>query len=133
MANGTTIQILSDGPLSTVAKFEGVLDTSDLSLMTVLDPAIQYLDPANPATQYRVDALEWSVGNPLSLRLLWDASTDVNMINLTWSGRLPKLGRNYGGLQNNSGAGKTGKILALTTGYSSGTLEFTVIIHAVKQ
>lgn len=101
--------------------------------MTVLDPALQYQDPANPATQYRVDALDWSVTDPLSVRLIWDATTDVNMINLAGRGNLPHLGRNYGGLQNNSGAGKTGKILATSTGYASGTQEFTIIIHAVKQ
>ena len=41
MANSTSIQILEDGAARTVVKFEGVLDTSDLSSTVVVDPAAQ--------------------------------------------------------------------------------------------
>ena len=133
MSNSTTVQTLVDGPQNTVVKFEGVLDTSDLALMTVLDPANYYNDPLTPFTQLRVDALTFSISDPLAVRLLWDASTDVNMFDCVGRLSLPHIGRNYGGLQNNAGAGKTGKVLALSTGYTSGTLEFTIIIYAKKQ
>lgn len=132
MANATTLQILADGPRSTVVKFDGVLDTADLSSMTVLDPALQYIDPITPTTQYRVDQLDWSISDPIVVRLTWDATTGVKMIELAGRGKMD-IGDDYGGLQNNAGAGKTGKILALTTGYASGTVAFTIIIHAVKQ
>jgi hypothetical protein len=110
-----------------------VLDTSDLASTTVLDPAAQYIDPITPTTQYRIDAIEWSVSDPIVVRLSWDATSPVRIVELAGRGAFPKIGRHYGGLQNNAGAGKTGKITALTTGYVSGVVAFTILIHAVKQ
>ena len=132
MSNTTTLQIMQDGPKNTVVKFDGVLDTADLSSMTVLDPALQYIDPLNPTTQYRIDRLDWTISDPIVVRLVWDATTAVKIIEISGRGNM-SLGDAYGGLQNNAGAGKTGKILGLTTGYASGTVAFTIIIDATKQ
>jgi hypothetical protein len=132
MANATSLQILEDGATLTVVKFDGVLDTGDLSSMTVLDPALQYIDPQTPTTQYRIERLDWSISDPLVVRLVWDATTPVKIIELAGRGNM-HLGQIYAGLQNNAGAGKTGKILGLTTGYAAGTVAFTVIICACKQ
>lgn len=132
MANATTVQVLEDGVRQTVAKFDGVLDTSNLASTLVLDPLAQLIDPLNPTTLYRIDNLDWSISDPIVVRLSWDATTPVNIIELAGRGRL-YIGEIYGGLQNNSGAGKTGKIIALTTGYASGTVAFTIIVRATKQ
>ena len=40
MANSTSIQILNDGPRNVVVKLDGLLDTSDLTSTTVVDPAL---------------------------------------------------------------------------------------------
>jgi hypothetical protein len=109
-----------------------VLDTSDQASITVLDPALQFIDAINPTTQYRIDRLDWSISDPLVIRLVWDATTPVKIIEMAGRGNM-WLGGIYGGLQNNAGAGKTGKILGLSTGYASGTVAFTVIIRAIKQ
>jgi hypothetical protein len=132
MANATTLQILEDGARQTVVKFDGVLDTSDLASMTVLDPTAQFIDPINPTTQYRIDNLEWSISDPIVIRLSWDATSPVKIVEMAGRGGF-LIGEVYGGFQNNAGAGKTGKITALSTGYSAGTVAFTILIRAVKQ
>ena len=132
MANSAVSQILEDGARQTVVNFQGVIDTSDLASTVVVDPAVQFIDPINPTTQYRVDRIEFSIQDPIVVRLWWDASTPVKMVELAGRGFF-WLGRIYGGLQNNAGAGKTGKITATTVGYTSGALSFTVILRCVKQ
>ena len=133
MANSSSAQILEDGTRQTVVKFDFVLDTSDLASTTVVDPAAQYIDPINPTTQYRIDRLEWSISDPIVLRLLWAASTPVRVVELAGRGFF-WFGQSYGGLQNNAGAGKTGVISALTTGYvASSLVAGSVILRCVKQ
>ncbi len=134
MANASAVQILADGPSMTVVKFDFVLDTSDLASTIVIDFSTLYADGiGNTLTQVRIDDLQWSVQAPLSLNLVWDASTDVRTCSLSASSKEFLGWQSYGGLPNNSGAGKTGDILATTTGYTSGTLTGTLIMKCVKQ
>jgi hypothetical protein len=132
MANSYTTQIFEDGGQNTVVKVDFVLDTSDLSSQTVLDPAAQYIDPVTPTTQYRIDQMDWQISDPIVLRLLWDATTPKRIEELSGRGHL-SIGDLYGGLQNDAGAGKNGKITCLTTGYTSGTVAGTLILHGTKQ
>jgi len=41
--------------------------------------------------------------------------------------------KSFGGITNNSGAGKTGNLLVQTTGYASGTQTYTIVLQMVKQ
>lgn len=136
MANSTTTQILIDGPRNVVVKFEGVLDTSDLSTTTVLDPALLTSmlssDPNRLATKLRIDYIECNVEDGLSVNLFWDATTPVRIEELT--GRDVYNYKCFGGLQNNAGAtGFTGKITATTEGWGSGIKSFSLLITCVKQ
>ena len=131
MANSSALQILEDGARQTVLKWDGVLDTSDLGSTTILDPSAQFIDPINPTTKYRIDRLDWSISDPLVVRLLWAAATPVKIIELAGRGNM-QLGMVYGGLQNNA-TSPTGIISGLTTGYVSGTVAFTVILRCIKQ
>ena len=137
MANSTTIQILNDGPARTVLKLEGVLDTSDVSSTTVIDPAAQAsVDPMGSnylkASQYRIDKIIHNIEDSLSVNLFWDATTPVRIEELTGRGKAEY--RDFGGLQNSSGAGKTGKITFTTQGWAaSAVLSFSVIIYLTKQ
>lgn len=127
MANQLNTQILVDGARNTVVKITGVLDTSNVSSTTVIDPASFTPTP----TQFRIDHIDYSISDPLEVRLLWDASTPVDILPLAGRGRMSFW--NFGGLQDNGGTGKTGKILLETNGYSSGTLVFSVVLELVKQ
>lgn len=134
MANSTSIQILEDGMRNVVVKFEGVLDTSDLASTVIVDPAaLSQIDSfGNPASQLRIDCVQYNVEDTLSVNLFWDATAPVRIEEFT--GRGVQKDYMFGGLTNNAGAGKTGKITATTQGWTTGAvLSFSLIIKMVKQ
>ena len=108
---------------------------------TLTAGAIVIADPATmgsmlgingvPPTQFSITRILFSVADPLQVRLLWDATAAV------YIGTFVKAAhqdlRKSQSLINNAGAGKTGRLLLSTTGYSTGTLEFTMELEFVKQ
>lgn len=136
MANITSIQILEDGDRNVIAKLIGKLDTSNVSLATLLDPAT--LTSINTsglnsqkASTLAIESVTFDIEDGLVLRLWWDATTDEPI--WYFSGR-DKMNMEFTGfLQNNAGAGKTGKILYDTDGYTSGTKYFSMTIQCIKQ
>ena len=82
-------------------------------------------------TKVRIDFLDYSISDQLEVQLLWDATTPVVIMPLAGRGKL--IFQNFGGIQNNAGAGITGNILIKTTGWTSGTQVFTVTLELVKQ
>ncbi len=127
MANSVLTQILLDGTRNAVMKVTGVLDTSDVSSTTIVDPASFAPLPAG----FRIDHIDYSVSDQLELVLSWDATAPVVIMPLAGRGKLSFS--SFGGLQNNAGAGKTGKIFLATTGYTSGTQVFSLVLELVKQ
>lgn len=134
MANVTSIQTLVDGPRNVVIKYDGILDTSDVSSTTLIDPAsLSAIDVNNTLpTKVRIDRVFFDVEDGLAVYLYWDATTPVRIAELAGRGKM--YAGKYGGLTNNAGAGKTGKVLVATQGWSAGTtLSFTLILECVKQ
>lgn len=135
MANSVTTQIIVDGPRNSVIKVVGILDTSDVSATAIVDPAsLSYMDDTNQqrASQVRIDRIIYTVEEGLDVRLEWDATSPVYIIDLVKAGHQEL--KDFGGYQNNAGAGKTGKILLATEGFTAGkVMEFTVTLHLVKQ
>lgn len=134
MANSTSIQILEDGPKNVVVKFEGVLDTSDLASTVVLDPALLSVVDGNGtlATKLRIDNILHNIEDGLSVNLFWDATSPVRIEELV--GRSNPKYFKLQPLQNNAGAGITGKITATTQGWATGAiLSFSIILHCTKQ
>lgn len=127
MANVFTVQTLQDGPRNVILNVEGVLDTSNLAVTDVVDPTT--LNPV--ATALRIDQVDYSITDQLGVQLLWDATADVTALAL--AGRGNNTYQKEGGLQNNAGAGKTGKIQIVTTGWASGTQTFSLKLWLVKQ
>lgn len=136
MANSVTFQTLVDGDRNVVIKVDGYLDTSDLAATTFADPAtlssIAGLTNGK-ATALRIDRILWAVDEGLDVRLQWDATSPVNILDLVKAGHWDAPVK-FGGFTNNAGAGKTGKILVSTEGWSVGKIyEFTVTLWMVKQ
>ena len=132
MANAFATQIIQDGPRNVIAKVTGILDTSDLALTTAIN--VSNLTEGSTAlapTKVRIDFLDYSISDQLEVQLLWDATTPVVIMPLAGRGKL--IFQNFGGIQNNAGAGITGNILIKTTGWTSGTQVFTVTLELVKQ
>ena len=135
MANVVTIQTLMDGPKNVVLKVDGLLDTSDVSLATLVDPATLSAidDEGHLATKLRIDKIVFNVEDLLTVNLFWDATADVSIWHLVGRGKL-EFDKKYGGLQNNAGAGVTGKILYSTQGWSaSAVLSFSFVLECTKQ
>lgn len=136
MANVTSTQIVQDGPRNVVVKVEGILDTSDLSSTVIVDPAtLGGMDNtgAIKALGLIVNRIQFSVEDGLECRLAWDATVPTRMVEL--QGRGTEKYELFGGLTNNSGAGRTGKILLSTQGWSSPVipLSFSLILSLKKQ
>ena len=138
MANTVNIQLLVDGPKNVVAKIDGFVDTSDLALTTLLDPATlstvfpnQGLNGAK-ATLLRVNKIIYDVEDLLSLNLAFDGATPAPIWHLVGRGQV-ELDKKFGGLQNNAVA-PTGKITAVTQGWSAAAiLSFTIWLECTKQ
>ena len=132
MANTFTTQILQEGPRNVVMKLVGTLDASDQSSTLAVDVSALNQGGIGPSpTAVRIDHIDYSISDQIKVELLWDATTDV--IALALAGREDMSFKSFGGLTNNAGAGKTGDINILTTGYASGTQTYTIILHMVKQ
>ena len=133
MANVTSVQTILDGPRHVVLKIDGLLDTSDLTSTTVVDPAL--LSDMNingvKASKLRINKIVYDVEDTLDVELFWDAATPVRIWNLVGRGKIDAA--HFGNLQNNAGAGKTGNIKILTTGWASGTQIFSIVLELVKQ
>ena len=132
MANSFTTQILEEGPRNVSIKLVGILDTANLSSTAALAMSSINQGGIGPTPeQVRIDHIEYVIGSQLAVQLLWDATTDVVAVPLVGSGLSFLIV--FGGITNDSGAGKTGTINILTTGYTSGTQTFLIILRLVKQ
>lgn len=136
MANVTSIQILEDGDRNVVAKLVGILDTSDVSKTTLLDPATLTSVNASglnsqKATTLAIKKVTFDIEDGLAVNLYWDADVDVPIWRFT--GRAMANAEFVGYLQNNAGTGKTGKIMYDTDGYTSAPVSFSLLIECVKQ
>ena len=128
---GLPMQFLFEGLRNINVRVVAVLDTSNLAVQTLFDPATFNCGGSQSApTTFRVDEIEYSVSDQLAVQLLWDATADVTFAALAGRGELEFW--EQGGLHNNSGAGKTGIINVLTTGWTAGTQVFTLEIALVK-
>ena len=135
MANQLNSQIVLDGRENSVIKINGILDTSDLAQTVIADPAT--LSDIGPfvglkATGLRIKRLDYNVEDTLAAYLYWDATAPVFIGQFAGRGLYNFM--DVGGLQNNAGAGKTGKILLATQGWAtSAILSFTLTLYLGKQ
>jgi len=137
MANSTSIKILQDGARNCVVKFEGILDTSDLGSTVVLDPALlsEMTNFGQKATKLRINKIQFSIEDTLSVNLFWDATTPIRIEELVGRGMFDHC--KFGGLsptaEEYASAGWTGKITATTQGWAaSAVLAFSIILECIK-
>lgn len=110
--------------------------TGTAGAVVILDPSkLSPLDPCgNPqqvCTTLSVSKIMYNIEDLLSVNLFWEATANQRIEELTGRGRMEYF--KYGGITNNGGSGKTGKLVATTQGWSTGAvLSFTLIIHCIK-
>lgn len=138
-----TIQILIDGPRNTVAKVTGD-DTQNSIVLpantVVLDPAtltsmLPTFSSGPKATLLRIDSVQYSISDGISIQLLWKATTNVMITELAGRGRMEAV--EFGGFQNNAGAGVNGQILMTVVASEdvavAANVTWTLTIETVKQ
>lgn len=123
--SSVTVQILEDGNRNSIVKLTGLL-TADEALNTKID-VTQYTPQP---TQFRIDGIWYSISDQLEVQLQWHATSNVLILPL--AGRGKQFYKQFGGLQNNAGAGKNGNIDLVTTGWASGTQIYEIILWLVK-
>lgn len=134
MANVITTQVLVDGPRNVVVRLTGVLDTADASatsLVALADLSAVDIAGSKP-TRLIVDKISYNVEAPLAVNLAWDATADVVFASLVNSGDDLDF-KKFGGLYNTEASGVTGAIMYSTSGYTSGSLSFNVILEMRKK
>ena len=137
MANILNFQTLEDGQENAVIRLTAELPASgsDVASTTFADPAtLSDIGPfvGRKATQLRVKKVIFDIEDSLVVQFFWDATTPIQFENL--EGRGVNDYRDFGGLQNNAGAGKTGKITFTTQGWvAAADLQFTITLYLGKQ
>jgi len=113
------VQTILDGKRNVVVKIDDVATGTG----TAID--VSALVPA--CTRVNIDEIWFSVAADDLVKLIWDATADVDIISL--HGQQDFCFDKFGGLTNNAGAGVTGDVL-YDGGASAG--DFTIVIHATK-
>jgi hypothetical protein len=123
MANAVEVNILEDGPRNTIVRLAGQLDTSMEAYNVKLAPATYRttynLGPYGTPTTWRIDFIEFSISDGMSVNLWWDATTPVIIVPL--AGRGNKHFKDFGGYSGytaQAAAGWTGG-LGLSTTFTS--------------
>lgn len=130
MANTVTIQTIQDGQNKVIVKVDGFVDTSDLALTTILDPATLSAVDQNgtKATKLTIEHIAYDVEDLLSVNLAFDGGTPSSIWHMVGRGKL-EFEKTMGGLVNNAGT-PNGKITLVTQGWSASAIlsfSFTMV------
>lgn len=110
-----TSQTINDGPRNVVMKFNIVGTAVELTDALLVDVSTLSETPDNVKIMGIQSALEG-----FGAELIWDATANVSILDIPSGQDFDQCYRKFGGLVNNSGAGKTGDILISTSGAAVG-------------
>lgn len=116
MADTLTSQVIQDGGRTAVLKFTNVSDGSGQAAAVLVDVSTLSADPVTrqACTGVTLQTITFSnIG--MGVELLWDATTNVPLLNLPqdWEDTIDFSAY---GIPNDAGAGKTGDIVVTTVG-----------------
>ena len=120
MAATATEQVINDGPRNLNIKYTIGGTSGDVAATKLVDVS-DFVDAegntlgANSLTLIGIDASLTG----FSCKLAWDATADVDLIEIPSDDVLTRDFREYGGIKNNSGAGSTGDVMFTTTGFTA--------------
>lgn len=124
MADAVSSQTILDNARNTVMKLTSTSDGTGESAVTKVD-----VSALNGAPSFvKLNRVRYSVAG-MVVRLLWDATADVTILDLQGDGFLDFSG--FGGIPNNAGAGVTGDIQLTTIGHTSGD-SYSIILEMQK-
>ena len=120
MAATATEQIINDGPRNLILKYTIAGTSGDAASVKLVDVS-DFVDAngtalgANSLTLMGVD----SSLTGFSCKLEWDATTNIDLIELPADDDLSVDYKRIGGIKDDSGAGSTGDVMFTTTGYTA--------------
>lgn len=142
MALTAATQLEIDGPRNTVSKTTGDLLGSDFpqTFTVITASSLTSMNPGMSGTfapsLLRINCIQYSLSDDLILQLKWDATVPVLITELYGRGKIEA--KQFGGLQNNAGAGVTGNITATlvyggnTAVIATATYNFMFLLECVK-
>lgn len=118
-----TTQVIEEGFRNYVLKVDG--SGTDTAALLV---DVSALNP--PCTRVRLKRITYSLESASDLTLLWDATTDVVLLNLHGSNDADMCFEATAGIPNNAGAGVTGDVLLTTP--AAQTSSYTLYLEFIK-
>tara|TARA_R100001163_G_C5042836_1_gene180659 strand:+ start:304 stop:708 length:405 start_codon:yes stop_codon:yes gene_type:complete len=132
MADAVTSQTIQDGASHVVMSFTNVSDGTGEAAVKKVDVSALQSDPVTGTACSGVTIQSiWFSTMGMSVKLLWDADTDVLALHLPADYAESLDMSEFTGLKNNAGTGVTGDIMFTTVGHSSGDA-YTVILKMTK-
>jgi len=125
MADAVSSQTIVDGGRNVVMKFTNLSDGTGEAAVVKVD--VSALNDA--PTKVAIKRITYNVTG-MVVSLLWDATTDVKIVDLGGDSGTMDF-EAFGGVWNNSGTGITGDILLTTTGHTAGD-SYTIVLEMVK-
>jgi len=133
MADAVTSTTIADDDRKAVIQLTNTSDGTGESAVTKVDVSALASRKSDGAacTGCKLSKISYTTFG-MSVKLLWDASTDTICLDLNseYSDQLDFS--EFGGIQNTSGSGKTGDIKLTTTGHSGGD-SYVIVLTVVKE
>ena len=131
MADAVTSQTLVDDEENVVMKFTNISDSTGESAVKKVDVSALKAKGGDACSGVIIKKIVADV-NGMSVRVFWDATSNVlcNVISASGTYDFSDI-PGIGGLENNSGSGKTGDVLFTTNGHSSGDT-YTIVLYMDK-
>ena len=131
MADAVTSQTLLDGERLAIMKFTNISDgTGETAVTKVTASSLTASNSGKSCTGVVVNKIT-AVCHGMEVRMYWDATTDVPFFLSNVNSNYTNDFSNFGGITNNSGAGKNGNIVFSTADASAGDT-YTVVLEMVK-
>lgn len=126
MPDAVTSQVLVDGERNYVIKLTNLSDGTGESVVKKVDLSTMHPVP----TSVRLESIQGDIFG-MEVELLWEASTNVNIMKLGDSRVYIGL-EETGGIPNTKAAGWTGNVLLTTTDASAGD-SYSLVLHFKKK
>lgn len=133
MADAVTSTTLSDSDRSVVIQLTNTSDGSGEAAVNKVDVSglATRTSDGKACTGVRLAKIVYSTFG-MSVKLLWDATTNTICWDLNADYTTDEDFSEFGGIRNTAGSGKTGDILLTTTGHSSGD-SYVIVLTLFKE
>lgn len=131
MADAVTSQTLLDGERLFIAKFTNISDgTGETAVNKVIVANLSPNSFGLACNGVKINRI-WANTHGMEVRILWDATTDQFAWMIPQNTTYDMSFDSFGGIPNNSGAGKTGNIAFTTVDQSTGDM-YTIVLECLK-